>query len=367
MKLPKLKYNSKIKNRKELQKLSQSIKYFLSLKIVQVFFICLFLVIVTPLIIFYFLRPKVNHDVKYGVTFSDRYAREIGLDWKQTYLEVLDDLAVEKIRLVAYWGDIEVERDVSDFSTIRWQVEEAQKRDVDVILALGRKVPRWPECIEPGWWNELEEESIRDQELMEHVKNTVNTLKEYDNIKMWQVENEPFWPFGICKYDIKRETVKKEVALVRSLDSRPIIIQDSGEGGAWLPTYRMGDYLGISMYRKIWYDFWGVFLGESIYFKYPLAYWSYKIKAHIVGVPFDKVIVTELQGEPWGPEENTKLPRSEINKSMSRNDFLATISYAQKSGVNEMYLWGVEWWYWEKTKANNSFYWNTAKEVFRSH
>ena len=49
---------------------------------------------------------------------------------------------------------------------------------------------------------------------------------------------------------------------------------------------------------------------------------------------------------------------------MSRNDFLDTLSYAQKSGFGEIYVWGAEWWYWEKTVNNNPFYWDTAKALF---
>ncbi|MFH1648324.1 MAG: hypothetical protein ABIA11_01160, partial [Patescibacteria group bacterium] len=131
------------------------------------------------------------------------------------------------------------------------------------------------------------------------------------------------------------------------------------------PTYDMGDYLGISMYRKIWYDFWHIFFGRFIYFQYPLGHWTYKIKANLVGVPMENIYITELQGEPWGPGRNDLLSEEEKNKTMSRNDFLSTITYAQKSGFKNLYLWGVEWWYWEKTQNNNAFYWDTAKALFR--
>ena len=119
------------------------------------------------------------------------------------------------------------------------------------------------------------------------------------------------------------------------------------------------------MYRKIWYDFWGVFLGKFIYFQYPLTHWSYKIKAHVLGVPYEKIMVTELQSEPWGPGINSQLSDEEKEKSFSRADFFATINYAQKAGFKDLYLWGAEWWYWEKTNNNNPFFWDTAKPLFR--
>ncbi|MBU1133039.1 hypothetical protein KKG08_02100 [Patescibacteria group bacterium] len=353
-----------IKN--QLSKAGRYLRRFFSLKIIKIFVVLLLIIITIPIIMFFILRPKVQHDINYGVTFSGRYAEEIGLNWKEVYLKTLDDLEAKNIRLVAYWDEIEEEEDIYNFEDIKWQLDEAEKRDLNVILTLGRKVPRYPECFEPVWWKDLSSNYLKEQALYEYVKQTVKELKIYQSIKMWQVENEPFWVFGTCENpDIEKYVVEKEIEIVRKLDKRPILVQDSGEGGVWKPTYDMGDYLGISMYRKIWYDFWHIFFGRFIYFQYPLGHWTYKIKANLVGVPMDKIYITELQGEPWGPGRNDLLSEEEKNKTMSRNDFLSTITYAQKSGFKNLYLWGVEWWYWEKTQNNNPFYWDTAKALFR--
>ncbi|MBN1162602.1 hypothetical protein JXA34_02550 [Patescibacteria group bacterium] len=341
-------------------------KYFLAkllgIRIIRVILVLIFIAMITPLIVFFFLRPKPHPNIEYGITFSNKYASELGLDWKDTYLGILDNLKVKNLRLVAYWDEIEEIQGNFDYSIIKWQLDEAEKRNLNVILTVGRKVPRFPECFEPNWWKEIQDEDTRDQKLYKYIEQSINELKNYKSIKMWQIENEPFFPFGEC-LKIRKETVMKEVEITKSLDSRPILIQDSGEGGFWFPSYQMADYLAISMYRKIWYDFWGAFLGNFIYFKYPLAHWSYKIKADFVGVPFQKIIVTELQAEPWGPGINSKLTEDEKNHTMSRNDFLATISYAQKAGFKYLYMWGVEWWYWEKEQNNNPFYWDTVKSL----
>jgi hypothetical protein len=50
---------------------------------------------------------------------------------------------------------------------------------------------------------------------------------------------------------------------------------------------------------------------------------------------------------------------------MSRTDFYATLSYAQNAGFKRLYLWGAEWWLWEKEKNNNPYFWDTAKALFR--
>ena len=349
----------------QMKKAGKLIKKLFSLKAVRTILWIILSLVALFLILYFTLKPKVQKDINYGVTFSNRYAEQMGLDWKEVYIETLDDLKIKNIRLVAYWDEIEREKDIYDYSNIRWQLEEAEKRNINVILSLGRKVPRYPECFEPQWWDDLSNKNIKEQELLEYIKQTINELKNFESIKIWQVENEPFWPFGECNNpEIEKGTVLKEVELVKSLDNRPILVQDSGEGGLWRSTYKMGDYLGISMYRKIWYNFWGIFFGRFIYFQYPLAHWTYKIKANIVGVPMDKIIVTELQGEPWGPRINSELTQEEKDQTMSKNHFIATIDYAQKSGFKDLYLWGVEWWYFEKQNGN-SFYWDVAKALFK--
>ena len=327
--------------------------------------LALFAMFATLGLIFYINYPEPSPNIEYGVNFSHLYAEEMGLNWQDAYIKILDELKPDNIRLVAYWDRIEKQNDQFDYSYLKWQVEEAEKRDVEVILAVGKKVPRWPECFEPIWWQVIDSDVTKEVELLDFVKTTVNEFKQYDSVKIWQVENEPFFPFGFCS-PFKEETLKKEVELVRSIDPRPILIQDSGEGGLWFRNFIYGDYLGISMYRKIWYDFWGVFLGNFIYFTYPLPEWSYKMKAFILAIPADKIYITELQAEPWGPGLNSTLTTEEKDKTMSVNDFLNTVSYAQNSGFDRLYFWGAEWWLWEKEMNNNPFYWDTAKALFSS-
>lgn len=327
-------------------------------------FVASVLIMIIPFIAFFILKPQESKNIIYGTTFSDKYAEEIGLDWQKTYIAMLDDLGFKNLRLVVYWDEVEKKRDVYDYSRIKWQLREAQKRNVNVILVVGRKVPRWPECFEPNWWKRIESDELKQIELFEYVKNTVDELRGYDAISIWQVENEPLFSFGKCgAMEIARKDVLEEIAIVRNTDGRPILSQDSGEGGLWYPTYKMGDYLGISMYRRIWFDFWGIFLGRSFYFQYPLSYWTYKVKANVLHIPMDRIIVTELQAEPWGPVTNSLLTQKQKDKTMSKTMFLSTFNYAQKTGFDKLYLWGVEWWYWEKTQNDNPYFWNTVKAI----
>ncbi len=342
----------------------RDLKSIFSSHVTHLILLLLLLLIVSPFIIAISLNVKPAKNIEYGVTFSAPYATSFGFDWKEVYLAVLDDLKVNNLRLIAYWDDIEKDEGKYDFSDLKFQLDEAKKRNVNVILAIGRKVPRWPECHEPEWIKDREDKKI-EEALLTLLNKEVNEFKGYENIKMWQVENEPFFPFGECEVPTW-DFVKKEVSVVKALDpKRPVVVQDSGEGGFWLPSYLLGDNLGISMYRRIWYDFWGVFLGKHIFFTYPLSYWSYPLKARIVGIPLEKILVLELQAEPWGDDSPNKLSSEIKDKTMSKDKFLETISYAQKTGINSFYFWGVEWWYWEKAKNNNPFFWETAKAFWK--
>lgn len=354
-----------LKTKKPTDRLNFLLKELFGLKAVKIFLATLAVLVIAPIIFFIYAQPHEQKNINYGINFSNKFATEMGLDWRSAFLAMLDDLHVKNVRLVAYWDDIEKTKGIYNFSDIEWQLQETDKRGINVIMTIGRKVPRFPECFEPQWWKNIKSEDERNNELYTYVQKAATTLGVHPSIKMWQVENEPFFPFGNC-LPIKQTVVAHEVALVRDLDTtkKPILIQDSGEGGLWYPSYKMGDYLGISMYRKIWYDFWHVFFGRFVYFQYPLAYWSYKIKADMLQVPYQKIIVTELQAEPWGPGSNAILSQEEKDKTMSREDFIATIDYAQKAGFKDLYFWGAEWWLFEKLKNNNPYFWDTAKALF---
>lgn len=358
-------------NKKTATKLSNDIKKTIDLlnkifkiKLVRFLIIILLLIIFLPFIIFFFIRPKPAEYINYGFTFSNKYAQQMQMDWKNTYETILNEIEFENIRIVAYWDQSEPENNLYNFDDVKWQIEKAKEKDINVIMTLGYKVPRYPECFEPEWVKDYSQQE-REKELIEYVRQGVIELKDYDNIVMWQIENEPFWPFGDCK-EINRETVVKEINTARMLDNRPIIVQDSGEGGFWFATHSLGDKLGISMYRKIWYDFWGILFGRSIYFQYPLAHWTYKVKADIVGIDYNNIMVTELQAEPWGPGLNSDLPNQEIDNSMSHQFFIDTINYAQKSGFKDLYLWGPEWWLYMRDIRGDSFYWDTAKSIINN-
>lgn len=303
--------------------------------------------------------PALREDVKFGMTFSSRYAESLGLDWQETYLALLDDMGVKKLRLPVYWDLVEKEKGEYNFSDVDWQIVEAEKRGVGVILVVGQRVPRWPECHIPAWANEIEGE--RKSALINFIGRTVNRYKNNHTVEMWQVENEPFLIFfGICpKFD--KNFLDQEIALVKSLDStRKVLTTDSGELSLWYSAAKRGDIFGTTLYRHIYKSGIG-------YFTYPIGPNFFKTKEWLARLLTDQenFIVIELQAEPWTSQLITDAQLEEQFRTMDETKLKENIDYAKRVGFPEVYLWGGEWWYWLKTKKNYPAMWETGRELFQ--
>ena len=118
-------------------------------------FIKRLLIFIILLIIILYLGSRGHiyskSELVYGVNFSKKQAEDFGLNWKEAYLAVLDELGVKKIRLAAYWNEIEPEQGKFVWEDLDWQINEASKRNIEIILAIGGRLPRWPECHFPVW------------------------------------------------------------------------------------------------------------------------------------------------------------------------------------------------------------------------
>lgn len=310
------------------------------------------------LVIYFFVGfSSKRENISWGANFSQKHAQTLGLDWKKAYIEIMDDLGVKRLKLGTYWDYIEWEKGQYSFADLDWQIKEAEKRDVEIILVIGMKTPGWPECHIPRWAKDL---SKREQqiEILKYLEQIVLRYKDSQAIRYWQVENEPFFPFGNCLWRDKK-FLKKEIELVKSLDSRKIIISESGEFPLWFKAAKYGDIVGVTMYRKVW------FKELNSYIVYPFPATFYKRKASLIKTLFGKeVIGVELQAEPWGPFPVYNLPMAEQEKSMSLERFKKNVAFAQKVGFSENYFWGVEWWYWMK-ENNQPEIWNEAQQLFK--
>ena len=218
--------------------------------------------------------------VRYGVTFSPMYAEELGLEWRTVYRAMLEELDIKHVRLAAYWEHMEPERDVYDWRELDFQIQEAAKNDTDVILSIGRRLPRWPECHVPYWVGYMPWEE-QQMEIRQYLTAVVERYRDEEAVIMWQVENEPF--LRVFAHDqcgaLDVEFFDEELALVRELDSRPILITDGGNTGLWLEAYKRADIFGTSMYLYFWNETAGAFRTAL-----PASY--YRVKINLMNLLF---------------------------------------------------------------------------------
>ena len=327
--------------------------------------ILLILLVLFVLLIGYLFigKAKPAEKIEWGATFSKRTANDYGLDWQKTFLDVLDDLKVKKIRLIAYWDEVEKTEGKFDFQDLDWQVDKVSKRGAEIILAVGRRLPRWPECFEPDWAKNLIQEE-KQEKILDYIKETINHYKDNKNIIIWQIENEPFLrTFGECPWPDKK-FLDREIALAKYLDpstssgqGRPIMITESGEFSTWIGGAKRADILGTSVYRKVY--------GKLGYVKYPIPAVFYQRKSNLIKLLFDieEIIAIEVQAEPWGQKPSKEMTLQEQDISLGLKQFEEMIEYTKNTGFDKAYLWGVEWWYWKKINGDDRF-WQKAKELF---
>ena len=309
-------------------------------------------------------RP-VDHRIKrIGASFSVAYAEELGVDWQDAYLALLDDIGVKHLRLMSHWNRHEPFDNQFDWQELDWQMDEAAKRDVEVSLSIGLRQPRWPECHYPEWAKRLTQEEWRPK-LLDYLEATVERYKDHPALTSYQLENEALnhW-FGECfvhDRDVLKAYLLEEFELVKSIDTKhPVIMSLSDQHGLPLdePT---PDIYGYSVYRIVY----NTQIAKG-YFIYPTPIWYHRLRAFIINVLKDKpILVHELQLEPWGPAPTPQLSIPEQDKSMSPAQMYKNVDFARQIGLDEAYLWGAEWWYWRKVELGDPKPWIAAKDIVR--
>jgi hypothetical protein len=305
--------------------------------------VVLTLVVVVCGLLFILAQKTVPEQIIYGMSFNTMYATELQLDWKQTYDAIIDELGVRHFRLAAHWPMIEPERGVYNFSELDYQIQRAEEVGATVVLAVGRRLPRWPECHVPEWAKSL---PLEEQQtvLLETMTQVVERYKNSPAVMWWQVENEPFlsvFAFEHCG-ELDVEFLERQIAHVKSLDgTRPVLVTDSGNLGTWHGAYTRGDIFGTSVYVHLWNPELGPL--RTI-----VPAWFYRVKDNVMALLFGEkpTVLIELSAEPWLLEPIVQAPLEVQFARMNTEKLEEIISYAERTRFERQYLWGAEWWYW---------------------
>ena len=310
----------------------------------------------------WYLWSNRNTPLKVGATFIPNYARYFGLEPQKTFMAMIDELGIRQFRLVSYWSDIESEQGIYDFTELDWQFEMAERYGAEISLAIGLRQPRWPECHMPKWAEPLPMTEW-EPKLNDFMKITMERYKDSPSLASYQLENEFFLDvFGICP-DHSRERLVREFEFVKTVDNtKPIVISRSNNAIGLPIGDPRPDQFAISVYKRVWDK-----TLTKRYIEYPFPSWFYASLAGGGKILTGKdMIIHELQTEAWLPDTGEFMMNdidsiTEQNKSLNAERLVDRIRYGEQTGMKEMDLWGVEWWYWRKSVAGDPSLWNTAQ------
>lgn len=310
--------------------------------------------------LWYLAQSQEPEKITYGASFNTFYATDLGLEWQEVYDAMLDDLGVRHLRLAAHWPMIEPVDRVYNFAELDYQVERAEEVGAEVILAVGRRLPRWPECHIPRWARDLTWEE-QQAAIMRYTEKVVERYKDSPAVTHWQVENEPYLEVFAYEHcgEFDEAFFKSQIDHMRQLDdSRPLLVTDSGNLGTWIKPYRLGDAFGTSVYVY----FWNPDIGQFTTF---LPAWFYRVKENALTLVYGQkeTMLIELAAEPWLIEP---IPDVAVDVQLTRMDmekFKTILAYAKDTHLEKQYLWGIEWWYWMRERGHSEF-WEHGQRLY---
>ncbi len=331
------------------------------LLVILVSFIVLIIIIMYAIAQWY-IHSVSNQPLQLGVSFIPDYAQSLGLNPEQT-MDALLNIGVKQFRLTSYWSDVEPEPNQYNFSQLDWEFAKAQAHHAKIILTLGLRQPRWPECHQPSWVNLSAPESQWEPELLSYISAVVNRYKNSPSLEEYQVENEYFLQgFGDCT-NFDRNRLVAEYNLVKKLDPNHPIIIGRSNNTIGIPTGKpRPDIIGISVYQRVWDAGY-----THRYIEYPWPAWYYAFLAGIQKIFLGRdMIITEMQAEAWPPDGKsiTQISLAEQNKSLNASRLKGRFSFAKATGMRQVEMWGAEYWYYRLKILHDPSLWNVAKQEF---
>lgn len=313
----------------------------------------------------WYIHSEAGKPLQLGVSFIPDYAQSLGVNPQQT-MDALLGIGVKQFRLVSYWSDMEPSPGHYDFSQLDWEFQKAEAAHAKIILTVGLRQPRWPECHPPGWIAN-EPISVWQPQLETFMQKVIERYKNSPSLESYQLENEYFLQgFGDCtSADFTRSRLVSEYNLVKKLDpSHPIIVGRS-DNDIGIPVKQpQPDEFSVSVYQRVW--------DANVthrYLEYPWPSWYYAFLAGWQKIVDHKdMMIAELQAEAW-PANGKTIPQStlaEQNKSIDAQRLKATFQFGKNTGMKSIDMWGAEYWYYRAVKLHDPSLWNVAKQEFGS-
>ena len=338
----------------------------------------------------------------YGVSYSFEQALWYGLDPRKSYVDLLRDFEFDWVRLPFFWDQMAPLRSQASqrqaqqsyefnerFDDLRFAIEEAKKRDVEVIIALGAKTPYFPEYHWPH--NIAQQVKFGEKISIDHPvadqilaidRKVVETLAQYDNIIFWQVENEPLIG-NVNRLKIDLSLIAAEVAVVRSTDpkKRPVILNHAATGfwdNSWkelLSILKPGDVFSVNAFfktkgkdifnaeifdREI-HIAWPNHLVWPVHSWFPLSPNFESIKKE-VEANGNSLWILEMQAEPY---LNVIEQADDPLLSYKAEDIAKAEHFLRSHKIEAVGFWGAHFWQYREKKGDDGWIRTVGKIVNR--
>lgn len=311
----------------------------------------------------WYIYTQRNTPMTFGVTFIPDYAQSLGVNPEQN-MKALLNIGVRQFRLTSYWSDVEPTKGSYDFSQLDWEFKLANQYHAKIILSVGLRQPRWPECHPPAWVNTAQPMQTWEPDLLSYMSKVINRYKHNQALEAWQLENEYFLKgFGACN-NFSRSRLISEYSMLNKLDPTHTIIVGRSNNALGFPVGKpTPDMYSISVYKRVWDA-----AVTHRYLEYPFPGWFYGFLAGVQEISQGRnMIIAELQAEAW-PPHGQSIPQTSLavqNESMNATRLKNRFSFAKSTGMKDAILWGSEYWYYRLVVLHDPSLWNVAKQEFK--
>lgn len=315
-----------------------------------------------------------------GTTFSQLQCRYLELDYRAAFRQICT-LGFDRIRLCCYWNELEPQENQFDFTTLDWLLEECDRHNIAVILAVGMKVPRYPEFHFPDWLSDRYETGRgktpldqRSPAVAEHTLRFIEAVVQHTRqaaaIQYWQIENEPFTRLEIAGGRfLSAEFIRQEVELIRQLTpdhkllltgSIALPFADAPEDETALQAcIAMADAVGINVYSKVPLEQTAYYLEPQPAFWQTLQRWQTQIQQQ-----GKETWIAEAQAEPWEPHQLVAT-KGIFHPSSSPQQTVDLVQQLVDLDYQNILLWGCEYWYWHQQQGR-SFWWDRMQQMLQA-
>ena len=308
-----------------------------------------------------------------GYVSDDRPGRA---EWcAETLGTLLRGLGAKHVRISVEWSQVEPKPGEYDFRLIDALVAEADRSGARVLLGVGVKAQRHPEFYIPDWvmakadltrGHEIDHDPYLRERALAMIAAVVAHVAGSPAIEAWSADNEPYVPsLRAQDWQLSREFVRLERDAIRANDRQARIIsinhaQHFVFDRRWKDALADGEALAASFYPFRNYEILGRNYVIPIAEIGPLApnYAAQARAAHAVGKPF---WITEMQAEPWVDEDLRLVGPRNPSPNLTVANFHKNIEYARRSGADRVYLWGAEWWLFQRQHYGDSTWWDLGR------